>query len=110
MLVVYCLSVTLTKTSTGSPSGIVLPNSVYKSNHGGASFKFMRNTCADYDPAIKNISKDDRALMMRGLEHSWAAGTANKIRIRAIKVGACNLILSNVEPTCIKELSVPGTF
>ena len=110
MLVVYCLSVTLTKTSTGSPSGIVLPNSVYKSNHGGASFKFMRDMCADYDPSIKYISNDDRALMMRGLEHSCAAGTSNQSRIQSIKVGACNLILANVELTWVKELSFSGAF
>ena len=47
---------------------------------------------------------------MCGLEHIWAAGTDNQSRICAIKVGERNLILANVEPTWVKELSVPGTF
>ena len=78
VLVVYCLSVTLARKTAGSPSGVVLPNAVYKSNHVGVSFKFMHNVRADYDPAIKNLSKDDHVLMMRGLEHSWTAGTDNQ--------------------------------
>ena len=70
----------------------------------------MHNPRADYDPAIKNLSKDDRALMMRSLKNSWAAGTANQSRIPAIEVGVRNLILANVEPTWVKKLSAPGTF
>ena len=61
VLVVCCISVTLTVTAVGSPSGVVLPNVVYKANHGGAYFNFMRDARADYDPAIKNLSKDDHA-------------------------------------------------
>ena len=110
MLVVFCLSVTLTGTATGSPSGVVLPESVYKANHGGASFNFMHSARADYEPAIQNLTKDDHALMMHSQEHSWAAGTANQSLIHAIEVGERNLILANVEPTWVKELSVPGTF
>ena len=53
VLVVYCLSVTLTGTAVGSPSGVVLLDAVYKANHGGASFNLMRNAHADYDLAIK---------------------------------------------------------
>ena len=34
--------------------------------------------------------------MMRGLEHSWAAGTANKSHIHSIEMGARKLILANV--------------
>ena len=48
--------------------------------------------------------------MMCGLEHSWTAGTANQSCFRAIEVGVRNLILANVEPTWVKELSVPGTL
>ena len=98
VLVVYCLSVTLTGTATGSPSGVVLPESVYKANHGGASFNFMHSARADYEPAIQNLTKNDRASMMRGLEQIWAAGTTNQSRICAINVGACNLILPNFKP------------
>ena len=98
MLVVFCLSVTLTGTATGSPSGVVLPESVYKANHGGASFNFMHSARADYEPAIQNLTKDDRTSMMRGLEQIWAAGTANQSRICAIKVGARNLIVPNFKP------------
>ena len=97
VLVVFCLSVTLTGKASGSPSGVVLPDAMYKANRGGASFNFMRDAHADYDPNIKNLSNDDHVSMMRGLEHSWAAWTANQIRIRAIEVESCNLILVNVE-------------
>ena len=69
MLVVCCLRVTLTSTTAGSPSIVVLSNSVYKSIHCSVSFNFMLKPHADYDPAIKKLSKDDRVLMMRGLEH-----------------------------------------
>ena len=44
------------------------------------------------------------------MEHSWAARTANQSRICAVGVGARNLILANVEPTWVQELSAPGTF
>ena len=110
MLVVFCLSVTLTGKASGSPSGVVLPDAMYKANRGGASFNFMRDAHADYDPNIKNLSNDDHVSMMRGLEHSWAAWTANQIRIRAIEVESCNLILVNVELMWVKDLSVPVTF
>ena len=56
----------------------------------------MRAACADCNSAKQNLSKDDCMLMMCGLEHSWAAGMANQICIRAIEVGARNLILANV--------------
>ena len=96
VLVVCCLRFTLTGKAAGSPSGVVLPNSIYKANNGGAYFNFMRAARADCDPAIQNLTKDDRVSMMRGLEHSWAAGMVNQSRIRAIEVGARNLILANV--------------
>ena len=44
------------------------------------------------------------------MEHSWAARTANQSRIHAVKVGAQNLILANVELAWVQELSVPGMF
>ena len=44
------------------------------------------------------------------MEHSWASVTANQILIRAVEVGARNLILANVELTWVQELSVPRTF
>ena len=44
------------------------------------------------------------------MEHRWAAGTSNQSRIRAVEVGARNLILANIESTWVQELSVPGTF
>ena len=87
VLVICCPSVTFTRTAAGSPSGIFLPEYVYKENHRGASFNFMRAACAYYNPSIQNLTKDNRMLMMRGLEHSWAAGMANQSRIRAIELG-----------------------
>ena len=46
-LVVCCLSVTLTGTSAGCPSGGVLSNTVYKLSHTDTySFDFMRNARA----------------------------------------------------------------
>ena len=110
VLVVCCLSVTLSGMAAGSPSGVFLTDSVYKANHGGASFNFMRAARIDYEPAIQNLSKHDRESIMRGLKHSWAAGTANQSHICAIKVGARNLILANIKPMWVKYLSVPGTF
>ena len=86
-LVVYTLSVTLTGTTAGCASGVVLPEAVYQMNHGGA-FESMRNARPDYDPYIKRLSKDDLLLKMQGMEESWAAGTANQSRIRAVEVGA----------------------
>ena len=47
---------------------------------------------------------------MRRMEHSWAAGTANQIRIRTVEVGAHNLILANVKSTWVQDLSSPGKF
>ena len=84
VLVFCCLVITLTRTSAASPSRVVLSIFIYKANDGGASFNFMCNAHADYDPAIKLLSKDDCVSMMRGLNHNWAAGTANQSRIRAI--------------------------
>ena len=78
---------------------MVLPEDVYKTNHSGSTFNFMRTVHADYDPAIAVLSKDDRVAKLRGMEHSWTAGTANQSRIRAVEVGARNLILANVEST-----------
>ena len=97
-LVVCTLGVTLSGTTTGCTSSVVLPKAVYQTNHGGA-FNFMRNARPDYDPDIERLSKDDRLSKMRGMEHSWAAGTANQIRICTVQVGAQNLILANVELT-----------
>ena len=109
-LVVCTLSVNLTGTTAGCASGVVLPEDVYKTNHSGSTFNFMRTARADYDPAIAVLSKDDRVAKLRGMEHSWAAGTANQSRIRAVEVGARNLILTNVESTWVQELIKPGTF
>ena len=110
VLVVCYLSITFTGTANNRLSGVVLPDAVYKVNHRGVSFNFMRDACADYDPVIKNFSKYDRSSMMRGLDLSWALGTAKQSRIRAIKVGARNFILANVEPMWVNEMSVLGTF
>ena len=108
VLVVCCLRVTLISTAAGSPSIVVLSNSVYKSIHCSMSFNFMLKPHADYDPAIKKLSKDDRMLMMRGLENIWVAGTANQSHIRAIEVGARNIIPANFKLTWFKELSILG--
>ena len=45
-LVVCTLRVTLTGTTAGCASGVVLPKAVYQTNHGG-DFDFMRNTRPD---------------------------------------------------------------
>ena len=46
VIVVYCLSVTLTRTAVGSPSGVVLPYSIYKENHGGRILQIhARHAC-----------------------------------------------------------------
>ena len=58
-LVVCTLSVTLTETTSGCASGVVLPKSVYQTNHGGA-FNFMCDARPDYDPDIERLSKDER--------------------------------------------------
>ena len=70
----------------------------------------MRNARPDYDPDIERLSKEDRLSNIRGMDHIWAAGTANQSRICAVELGAQNLILANVESTWVQELSVPGTF
>ena len=57
------LSVTLTGTTSGCASGVVLPEALYQTNHGGA-FNFMRDARPDYDPDIKRLSKDDRLYKM----------------------------------------------
>ena len=88
---------------------MVLPEAVYQTNHGGA-FDLMRDAHPDYNPYIKRLSKDNCLSKMRGMEHSWAAGTANQSRICAVDVGARNLILANVELKWVQELSTPGTF
>ena len=108
-LVVCTLSVTLTGTTAGCASGVVLPEAVYQTNHGGA-FNFMRDTRPEYDPDSKRTSKDDHLSKMQGMEHSWASGTANQSRICAVEVSAQNLILANVKSTWVQELSVPRTF
>ena len=86
-LVVCTLSVTLTGTAAGCASDVVLPEAVYQTNHGGA-FDFMCDARPDYNPDIERFSKDNRLSKMRWMEHIWAAGMANQIRIRAVKVGA----------------------
>ena len=75
-LVVGTLSVTLTGTTAGCASGVVLLEAVYQTNHGGA-FDFIRDARPDYDSDIERLSKDDRLSKMWEMEHSWAAGTAN---------------------------------
>ena len=87
MLVLCTLSFTLTGTTAGCASGVVLPDVIYKTNHGGA-FDFMRDVHPNYNPDIERLLKDNRLSKMRGTEHSWAARTANQIRIRAVEVGA----------------------
>ena len=47
----------------------------------------MRDACPDYDPDIKQLSKDNRLSKMQGMEHNWAAGTANQSLICAVEVG-----------------------
>ena len=70
----------------------------------------MREALPNYDPDIERLPKDNCLSKMRGMEHSWASGTANQSRIPAVEVGAQNLILANVDSTLVQELSVPGTF
>ena len=82
-LVVCILSVNLTGTTAGCASGVVLPEAVYQMKHGGA-FDFMRDARPDYNPDIERLSKDDRLSKMRGMEHSWAAGTSNQSPICAV--------------------------
>ena len=52
------LSVTLTGTTAGWASGVVLPDSVYQMNHEGVPFDFMRKARPDYNLAIKRLSKE----------------------------------------------------
>ena len=65
-LVVCTLSVTLTGTSAGCTSGVVLLDSIYQTNHGGA-FDFMRDARPNYNPSIKILSKDDCLSKMHGM-------------------------------------------
>ena len=95
-LVMCTIIITITGTFVSCASGVVLPESVYQTSQRG-SFDFMRDKRPEYDPDIKRLPKDDRLSEMRGMEHSWAAGTANQIRIHVVEVGAQNLILANVE-------------
>jgi hypothetical protein len=110
VLVVCCLSVSLTGTDAGCPSGVVLTDTVYKLTHT-ASFDFMRDARAEYDDAIAEL-KDDatRVAKTRVMEHRWTAGTRNQRRIRAIEVGARKLVLDNVDETWYKTLCAAGTF
>ena len=85
-LVMCTLSVTLTGNTAGCASGVVLPKAFYQTNHGG-SFNFMRNVRSDYEPDIGRLSKDDCLSKMQGMEHNWAAGTANQSLICAVEVG-----------------------
>ena len=62
-LVVFTLIVILTGTTAGCASGVVLPEAVYQTNHGGA-FDFMRNARPNYDPDIERLLKDDRLYKM----------------------------------------------
>ena len=64
----------------------------------------------NYDPAIARLGKDNRISKMRGMEHVCKAGTDNKNRIRAVEVGAHNLIIANVKAMWIQELRHPYTF
>ena len=52
-LVIYCLSLTLTGTSAGCPSGFVLFDTVYKTTHTD-SFNFMCTAWAEYNPCCQN--------------------------------------------------------
>ena len=104
VLVVTSISVTLTGTNSVTADSIVLSNAVYKSNNGGRAFVFMRTAHEYYDPSITRLVKEDRISMMCGMEHVWKAGTNNQNRIRAVEVGARNLIIANIETTWIKEL------
>ena len=63
------LSVTLTGTTAGCASGMVLPDDVYQTNHGGA-FDFMRDARPYYNLDIKQLLKADRLSKMRGMEQS----------------------------------------
>ena len=85
-LVVCILSVTLTGTTDGCASGVVLPEAVYQTNHGG-DFDFMHKVRPKYDPDIERLSKDNRLSKMQGMEHNWADGTANQSLICAVEVG-----------------------
>ena len=109
-LVVCCLSVTLTGTSAGYPSGVILADTVYKLKHT-VLFDFIRNARAEYYAVIALLADDvTRVTKTRIMEHKWTAGTRNQRRIRAIKVGARKLVLDNVNETWYKTLCAPGTF
>ena len=67
----------------------------------------MRNARANYEPTISALTNtDDRTSKLRGLKHAWAAGMANQNRIRAVELGAHNLILANVELNWVQELRI----
>ena len=70
----------------------------------------MRKSRAMYNPDIEKFNKDDRNQNMRGLEVIWKTDTDNQKRIRAVKVGACSLILANMDATWIAEMRNLHTF
>ena len=105
VLVVFCLSINLTGKDAGCASGVVLPDGVYKYHHGGISFDFMPNARANYEPTIDTLATpDSRASKLHILQHMWATGAANQNRIRAVELGARNLILASVKSTWVQEL------
>ena len=110
VLFVTALSVTLTGTVSGTFDNVVLTEAVYKTNNRGRAFYFMRAAHEDYDPAIARIGKYNRISKMRGMEHVWKAGTGNQNRILAVEVGACNLVITNIEATWIQKLHHLHTF
>ena len=61
--------VTLTGTTAGCASGVVLPEAIYQTNHGG-EFDFMRDARPDYNSDIERLSKDERLSKMRGMDNS----------------------------------------
>ena len=98
--VVCCLSITLTGTSVGCPSGGILSDVVYTLSHV-ESFDFMRNVREEYYPVTTLLADDaTRVAKTRVTEQEGTVWTRNKRRIRSIEVGARKLILDYVDETC----------
>ena len=71
----------------------------------------MCDVQANYDPVIAALTTPDaRASKLRGLEHMWAAGTANQNLIRSVELSTRTFILANVESTWVQELRNTFTF
>ena len=71
----------------------------------------MRPVWADYNPMITLlVDNANRVANIHVMEHKWTTGTQNQRRIHTIEVGACKLVLENVNETWYKTPSAPRTF